>query len=160
ATRFSCKQGFDDLARDVGETKIAALEAINQPTMVDPEEAQDCRMQIVDRHDVADGRVAEFVGGAGGDAPFDAPAGQPEGDAFDVVVAAVTLGHGSPAKLAAPDHEGVVEHPALLQVLDECGGTLVNFPGRPGDVLLDRAMVVPVAVVELDKSDAPFGQTA
>ena len=39
----------------------------------------------------------------------------------------VALGHRRAAELAAPDDQRVVEHAALLQVLDQRGGGLVDF---------------------------------
>ena len=104
------------------------------------------------------GAVAEFVGRAVGDAALDAAAGQPDREALDVMVAAVALGHRRPAELAAPDHQRLVEHAALLQVLDQRGRALIDLRGRPLDVLLDAAVMVPVAVVELDEPHAALGQ--
>jgi hypothetical protein len=63
---------------------------------------------------------------------FDAAAGHPHREAARVVVAAVVLGVRPPglvaraAEFAAPDDEGVVEHAALLQVLDQAGAGLVD----------------------------------
>ena len=89
---------------------------------------------------------------------LDAAAGHPDRKALDVVVAAVALGHRRPAELAAPDHQRLVEHAALLQVLDERGRSLVDLRGGPLDVLFDHAVMVPVAMVELDEPHAPLGQ--
>ena len=111
--------------------------------------------------DVLDGVVAELVGRAVGDAALDAAAGQPHREALDVVVAAVALGHRRAAELAAPDDERVVEHAALLQVLDQRR----RRPGRPPRALIAMsplmpAVMVPVAVVELDEAHAALGQAA
>ncbi len=65
---------------------------------------------------------------------FDAAAGHHEAEAFDVVVAAVALGHGRAAEFAAPDDERVVEHAALLQILDQGGGGPVGFLRLDDDV--------------------------
>ena len=92
-----------------------------------PQQVQHRGVQVVDVDDVLDGVVAELVGGAVGDAALDAAAGQPHREALDVVVAAVALGHRRAAELAAPDHERVVEHAALLQVLDQGGRGLVDL---------------------------------
>ena len=95
-----------------------------------PKRCEDRGVQVVDVDDVLHGGVAEFVGGAVGDAALDAAAGHPDREALDVVVAAVALGHRGAAELAAPDDEGVVEHPALLQVLDQRRGALVDLARR------------------------------
>src|SRR4051794_28682784 len=62
AMHRSCKDGLDDPAGDVGEAKVAALEAIDEPPMIDAEKGEDGGVQVVDRDHVVDGGVAEFVG--------------------------------------------------------------------------------------------------
>ena len=91
---------------------------------------------------------------------LDPAAGHPDREALDVVVAAGPLGHRRPAELAAPDDQGLVEHAALLEVLDQGGGAAVDLGGGPADVALEVAVVVPVAVIELDEPDAALGQAA
>ena len=67
------------------------------------------------------------------DAPLDAAAGHPEGEAVGVVVAAeerraaARLVHRGAAELAAPDHERLVEQPAPLQVLEQGRDRLVDL---------------------------------
>src|SRR5262245_31172913 len=85
---YSGQDRLDDLGGDVGEPEVAALEAIDQPMVVDAEEGEDRRMQVVDVDDVVHGGVAELVGGAMGHAALDAAAGHPDREALDVVVAA------------------------------------------------------------------------
>ena len=85
---------------------------------------------------VFDGREAEFVGGAVDVAAFDAAAGQPHGEAVVIVVAAVDLAGiraglrqfdgGRAAEFAAPDDERVLEHAALLEILEQAR----RWPGR------------------------------
>ena len=82
------------------------------------------------------------------------------GEAFDVVIAAGALGHGRAAEFAAPDDQRVVEHAALFQIGDQRGGRLVDFLGLELDVVFEIAVVVPVAVIELDEPHAAFGQAA
>ena len=79
-------------------------------------------MQVVDVHDVFDGLVAEFVGGAVDRASLDAAAGQPDGKAPVVVVAAQArlavdhLDGRRPAELAATKDQRLFKQPALLEV--------------------------------------------
>ena len=76
------------------------------------------------------------------------------------MVAAGPLAHRGPAELAAPQDQGVVEHPPPFQILDERGGGLIDvFRGRfhsSGDV----AVVVPGPVIKLDESDSTLGQAS
>src|SRR5437763_1842136 len=77
---------------------------------------------------------AALVGGAVGEAALAPAAAEPDGEALDVVVAAVTLRHRRPPELPPPDDEGIVEHPALGQVLHQGGGGLVHLAGLDRDV--------------------------
>ena len=58
---------LDDLAGDVGQPEVAALEAVDQSEMVDAEQGEDRGVQVVDVDDVVHGGIAEFVGRAVGD---------------------------------------------------------------------------------------------
>ena len=72
----------------------------------------------------------------------------------------VALGHRRAAELAAPDHERVVEHAALLEVGDQGGAGLVGRLAQLAHVLVDAVVEVPVAVVELNEPHAALGQPA
>ena len=52
----------DDLAADVGQAEVAALEAVGQPRVVEAEQVQDRGVQVVDVDLVLDGVEAEVVG--------------------------------------------------------------------------------------------------
>ena len=58
------------------------------------------------------------------------------------------------AELAAPDHQRVVEQPARAQVRQQAGDRPVDGPGVPGVAGLQAAVLVPVAVRQLDEADA------
>jgi hypothetical protein len=149
---------FDDLSGDVGEPEVATLSAIDELLVVDAEEGEDRGVQVVDVNDVVYGGIAEFVGFAVRNSSLDAAAGQPDREAFDVMIAAVALSHRGPSKLSPPDHQSFVEHAALFQVFDERCGSLIDLGGGPSDVLLDNPVVIPVAMVELDEAHAALGQ--
>ncbi len=117
-------------------------------------------MDVVDGDDVFGGVVAEFVGGSVAVTGFEAAAGEPHGEAGQVVVAAVPLSHRRSAELGTEDDERVFEHVALLEVGDEGRHSLIDFARRPGDVVLHRSVMVPVAMIELNEPDAAFGQSA
>ena len=94
-----------------------------------------------------DGRlVADLVGLAVVDAALHAAAGQPGGEAVRVVVAArlvAGLGDRQPAELAPPDHQRLVEQPALLQVGQQAGDRPVGLAGELAVVPLDVDVAVP-----------------
>ena len=93
--------------------------------MIDAEAMQKGRIQVVHVTRFVDDVVAEVVRLAIDSAAFDAAAGHPHAEAARMMVAAVVcrgeraLGIDRAAKLAAPDDERVVQHPALLQVLQQ-----------------------------------------
>jgi hypothetical protein len=46
----------------VGQAEVAPLEAIRQPQVVNPQQVQQGRLQVVDGDDVLGGVVAQFAG--------------------------------------------------------------------------------------------------
>src|SRR5690606_34149923 len=70
------------------------------------------------------------------------------------------LAHGRAAEFAAPEDEGVLEEAALLQVLDEGGGRLVDELADAAHAIVEVAVVVPTAVIQLDETHAAFREPA
>ena len=100
---------LDHRAVHVGQAVVAALVLEGQPGVVDAQAVQDRGVQVVDVDRVLDDVVAEVVGLAVGDAGLDPAAGQPDGEAAGMVVAAVVVGGqralavDRAAEFAAPD---------------------------------------------------------
>src|SRR5438309_718816 len=78
----------DELAEDVGEAEAAALEFVDQLFVVDAQEFQDRRLEVVDVDGVLDDVVAEVVAGAVRNSRLDAGAGEPEREGVGMMVAA------------------------------------------------------------------------
>ena len=77
------------------------------------------------------------------------------------MVAAGPLAHRRAAELAAPEDQRVVEHArAASRSLTRAAQAWSTSRGGDGHGLLDVAVVVPGAVVELDEPDAALGQPA
>src|SRR5947209_3927739 len=104
---------------------------------------------------VLDGLEAEFITGTEGDPRLDPAAGHPEREGIGVMVAAVgaALDHRRPAELAAPDDEGVVEEPALFEILHQSRGRLVGVRAVLLEVGDEVAVLVPRLVENLDEPD-------
>ena len=159
----------DDAAADVGEAEVAAGVAVGEAFVIEAEEVEDGGVEVVDVDGVHGGAEAEFVGGSVGGAAFGAAAGEPDAEAVGVVVAAfggragfLQLDGGGAAEFAAEEDEGVVEHPALAEVIDEGGDGLIDLAGE-GGVFGDIVVIVPRlagAVPELDEADAAFEEAA
>ena len=70
----------------------------------------------------------------------------------------VCLRHRRAAELACPDNQRIVEHAALFQIGDQRRTGLIDFASPQRQFFPQQAVVVPVAMVELNEPDAPLGQ--
>jgi hypothetical protein len=150
------EDAFYDFAVDVGEAEVAALGAEGELGVVEAEEVKDGGVEVVHVDGIFGDVEAEVVGGAVGEAFFDAAAGHPDGEGTVVVIAAVVgaLRHGGAAEFAAPDDESVFEKAALLEVGDERGAGFIGFLAIAGEAAFEVAMLVPGFVKELHETDA------
>ena len=98
----------------VRQSVIAALEAVGELRVIEAQEVQDGRLQVVDVDFVLGDEVAEFVRRAVGHAGLHAAAGHEHGEAVRIVVAAQVGGavaffvERRASELAAPDDERLV----------------------------------------------------
>lgn len=149
---------------DIRQPVVAALEEIGQALVVDAEEVEEGGMEVVDMDRILRYVVAKLVRRAIGKAWADAATGKPKGETAGMVVPAIVvtgqfpLAVGGPAKFPAPDNEGVVQEPALLEVLDQCGRRLVGVPALARKLLGQGEMLVPAHVVKLDETDIALGK--
>ncbi|SVE59913.1 uncharacterized protein METZ01_LOCUS512767, partial [marine metagenome] len=136
--------------------------------VVDAHAVQNGGVEFVEVHGITGDVVAEIIGGAMGDAGLDAAAGHPHTKIARVMVAAVVLASefaltiNRAAKFAAEDHQRVIEHAALFEVFDECGGRLINIHALVFDVGGKCAVLIPAAMENLHGShtalDEPPGE--
>src|SRR5262249_42320892 len=102
----------------------------------------------------------EIVRGSVGEAALDAAAGEQERKALDVMIAAAApLRHRRAAELAAPDHQRLVEHAALLEVGDQRRRRAVDLLSLEDEIVLHVRVVIPVAMIKLDEAYASLGET-
>ena len=124
-----CEDFLDDFGGFyAAEFEVESLEFVGEGGVVDAELVQQCGVKIVDCDFVLHDTVAEFVGLAVNDAALDAAACHEEGKGIDVVIPTCSLAHGSASEFAAPDDEGVFEHSALQQILNQGCGGLIGIP--------------------------------
>ena len=121
----------DSCVPTIDQPLFSTVGMIDESVVIEAEELQDSRLEVVGGHNILDRAVTDFVGGSVGHAPLDPAAREPGREALAVVVAAggrvgITFGDGKPADLSAPMDERRVEQPALLQVLDKGRGRLVG----------------------------------
>src|SRR5260221_11991264 len=116
---------------------------------------------------VLDGAVTELVGRAEGEAGLDAAAGEPDGEAAGVVIAAgaVLFGVGCAAELTTPPDERVFEQAAGFKVGEQGADGLIDGAGVVA-VLDEVRVLVPcgigatVAVGDLDVAHTALAQAA
>ena len=88
-------------------------------------------MEVADGVDDVDGLGAEVIGGSD-DAGLHSASGHEHGHGVGIMAAAdgvdaaaLVIVRGA-AEFAGPDHEGVIEHAALLEIADECSDGFVD----------------------------------
>ena len=139
---------------------------VREALVVDAEQVEHRRLEVVDVDRILDDVVREVVRLAVDDAALHTAAGHPDAVAAGMVVAAVVVGgEGSlrvdrAAELAAPDDQGFVEQAALLQVLNQGPGRPVDVAGLRRQHGRQDAVDVPAPVVDLDESDPAFDQAS
>ena len=99
------------VAGDVGEPEIAAGIFVGELRVIEAEQGQHGRVEIVDVHAVFRRMVAEVIRRSVGEAGLHAAARHEERIAVRVVVAAVAaFGNRGAAELTGPDHQRVFQH--------------------------------------------------
>src|ERR1051326_764885 len=115
---------FDEFLRHASDLDLHLF-------VVEAELMKDGRVEIAVIVAILDRFEAELVGGAVDGAALDAAAGQPDGVAARVVIAAGrVLRPRAATELAAPDDQRLVQHPALLEVADESRDRLVDLAAK------------------------------
>ena len=74
------------------------------------------------------------------------------------MIAAGALSHRRAAELTAPNDERIIEHAAILQVLDQRSRRLVDVLCRGEHAVLDAAVMIPAAMIQLNETRAALSQ--
>ena len=118
----------------VRQPKIAALVAICQLRVIEAHQLQDRRLKVVDVDRLFGGIEAHLVRCAVRHSGLQAGAGHEERVAMRVMVAAdVVAGGGAAfaerraAELGGPDHQRVLEHASIFQILDQRGDGAIHL---------------------------------
>lgn len=129
-----------DLAVDIGEAVVTALELEGEPGVIHAEAVEQGGVQIMNVDRIARDVVVEVVGFTERESRSDSAAGHPQGEAAGMMVPSVVLsGESSLAidcssELASPHDEGVVEQSTLREVLHESGGRLIGIAALSGQL--------------------------
>ena len=139
------------------------MEGEAETFVVDAQTVEHRGVEVADVHRVLGDVVGEVIGLAVGCSPFNAATCQPHAEAAAMVVtpaAERSLAVCSTAKLAPPDHQGVIEHAALLKIGHQSGRGLVGVLALGTQVFIQLTMLVPATVKELRKAHAALCHTA
>ena len=160
---------LDNLACDIRQPKIAAIVAIGQSFVIDAEQVQDGRVQVVDADSIDHGLEADFIRLTMVDAAANAGAGEPGGERVRIVVAArlgVFLRQRQPTEFTSPDDQRRIEKSAALQVRQEPGDWRIGLFREASVIAEDVHVAVPTklvvhsARVDLHAADASFDQAS
>ena len=163
---LSCQQVLDDFAVYVRQAEIPPLMPEGQFFMVDAQAMQHGRIQVVDVNRFIDHVVAEVIGFTVNNPRFDAAAGHPFGVATGVVISAViglgqaTLAIDRSAKLTTPDHERVIQHASLFQIIQKTRAWLVNDAALSPNVFWQVSVLIPLSNEDLCESNTPFSHSS
>src|SRR5262249_44255131 len=122
---------------DIRKPEVPSLILEGEPGVVDAKTMQNRCLQIVDMHRVAGHVVAIVVRLAVRDARLESTTGHSDRKATGMMVAPIgvgrefTLAIDGSAEFTAPDYQGVFQQPALFQVEDKSGGSLVSIARLP-----------------------------
>ena len=152
---------------NIGEPEVTANLVKGRSRVVHAEQVQHGRVQVVNVDFAFDHAVAQVIGLAVREVAFHAAASHPGTEALGQMFATVlvdrsranqVLAPRSTAELAAPQHERVVEQPALLQVLEQPHDGLIGLLAEPRQVAANVTMMVPAVHRDLHEPDARRAQ--
>ena len=114
--------------------------------MIEAEQVEDRRVEIVERMDVLHRALAERVRLAVAHAGLHARASQPAGEAVGIVIAALRafLEEGHSSKFGTPNDQRFLQHPALLEIANQRRRWLIEDRGVFVVLLLQLVVTVPI----------------
>ena len=142
---------FDDVSMDVGEPAVDAVLAEGESFVIDAEEVENGGVNVVALRGIGpvEGFVAPLIAFAVGHSTLDSASREPVGEYVGIVIAALAaLGRWHPAEFRGPQHNGVLEHPTLLEILDQGGRTYSHSVGEGTMIAHDIFVTVPIAAGE------------
>lgn len=121
------------MSMHIGQAVVPSLELVGEFLVIDSEEVEKGRLEVVNVDTVFGDVEADVIAGTVGHAGFDSAACHPDGEGVRVMIPPPTraivvsaLKKRSTPKLATPDDKGGIEHATLLQILKQSGRGLVG----------------------------------
>src|SRR5690349_8291305 len=115
----------------VRKATLHAVVVVTQPLVIEAEDMEHRRMEVVDARHVLNGLVTELVRCTVAEAAFHARTGEPDGEAFRIVVTPIRalLKRRHAAELRHERNKSVREQPTALEVAEQGGAWLVEYLG-------------------------------
>ena len=165
---MSLGENFRDntLLLNTRQLLIEPLKLVGESLVIDSHAMEDRRVQVVDVHWVFGDVVAEVVGLSEGDATFDSPSCHPHAEISRVVIATVivsrqtALAVNGTSEFTSPYDQGVLEHSASLEVLDQRSDRLVDLLALIPNLTRKIPVLIPASVKELYDAHASFDESA
>ena len=161
------EDGRHDMSVDVGEAIVTALEFEGELLVIDAEKVEHGGLQVMNVDAILGDVKADLIALAVGYARLNAATSHPEREGVGVMVATpawsiveVALDEGSAPEFSAPDHEGVIEQAALLEIGDEAGGRLVGVVALVVEFRGEGVVLIPTCVHQLHKTGAALDEAA
>ena len=114
-----------------------------QAVRVQPELTPHRRVDVRNVVPILDGVESDLVGAAVLNPTLDSAAREPRTESLRMVISSGILRARRSAELRAEDHDGLVEHAPLLQVLQEARNGLIHLCRKRRVIRLDLRMSVP-----------------
>ena len=130
--QFETQQAIYSSAFYAGQSLFKALESEGQSIVINSELIKDRRIKVTNVDGVFQNVVTVNVRLAIFKAVFDSRASHPHRKATTMVISAMrvlcelALRIDCPSKLAAPDHERIVEHSATFEIADQASSRLID----------------------------------
>jgi hypothetical protein len=104
---------------DVGQSEVASTVTVSQSFVIDSEQVEQSRMQIMHMDFVLSGVKPKIIGCTITESGLDSRAAHPPSESVGIVVSTViSLGRGSSSELSTPYQQGVFEETASVHVFD------------------------------------------
>ena len=141
-----CEDFSDNMTMNVGQASVCAVVIIRDSFMVETQEMQNGCKKIVSAADILHRSAAKIVRAPIAHPPFNSSPHHPAGESIRIVVAPLgcRLASRHAAKLGCPQHENILQHSALLEVMEQCRGWLIKYGAMPFVVGLQGLMSIPV----------------
>src|ERR1051326_8540151 len=159
---------FDDFRLDhPGQLLVETAVKVGQLAIIEAHQVQNRRVQVANMVAIDNGFMTEFISFAVGGSALNSSTCHKISETFRVMIAPVaSLANRLSPEFSTPNYQRLLQQSALLQIGEQRGNRLVDLRAMNLQVFLDPVVSVPVlllvpaAMIDLDKPDAALDQSA